>query len=308
MRNAIIMAGGKGTRMKSVTPKVLHKILETPLVGYVIDSLKEAGAERIVTVVGYRHEVVEKAMEGRCEFAVQEPQLGTGHAVMQARQLENEEGITVVASGDCPCVKAETYKKMYELLGDGDMAVLTAVPEDNGAYGRVIRRQDGTVEKIVEFKDCNEEEKKVREINTGIYAFKTQSLFEGLKLIKNDNAQHEYYLTDLVEILQNMGKKVVAIACDDWREVEGINDNVALAETSKYLQGEINTKWMKEGVTIVYPSVTYIGKDVQIGKEVVIHPNTYLYGHTVIEDNVEIFPGSYLVDETVKSNSKVQMK
>ena len=105
-----------------------------------------------------------------------------------------------------------------------------------------------------------------------------------------------------------MGKKVVAIACDDWREVEGINDNVALAETSKYLQGEINTKWMKEGVTIVDPSVTYIGKDVQIGKEVVIHPNTYLYGHTVIEDNVEIFPGSYLVDETVKSNSKVQMK
>ena len=308
MKNAIIMAGGKGTRMKSITPKVLHKILKTPLVGYVIDSLKEAGAERIVTVVGYHHEEVEKAMDGRCEFAVQEPQLGTGHAVMQARQLENEEGITVVASGDCPCVKAETYKKMYDLLGDADMAVLTAVPEDNGAYGRVIRREDGTVEKIVEFKDCNEEEKQVREINTGIYAFKTQSLFKGLKEIKNDNAQHEYYLTDLVEILQNMGKKVIAISCDDWREVEGINDNVALAETSKYLQQRINTHWMQEGVTIIDPSNTYIGKDVTIGKEVILHPNTYFYGNTVIEDGVEVFPGAYLTDEHVKTKSKVFMK
>lgn len=308
MKNAIIMAGGKGTRMKSVTPKVLHKVLEEPLVGCVIDSLKEAGAERIVTIVGYRHEEVEKAMAGRCEFALQEPQLGTGHAVMQAHQLENEEGITVVASGDCPCVRSETYKKMYDLLGDADMAVLTAVPEDNGAYGRVIRRKDGTVEKIVEFKDCNEEEKKVREINTGIYAFKTQSLFRGLKEVRNDNAQHEYYLTDLVEILQNMGRKVIAIQCDDWREVEGINDNVALAETGAYLQSRINTHWMQEGVTIIDPRTTYIGKDVRIGKEVILHPNTYLYGHTVIEDDVEIFPGSYLVDETIHSGTKFHSK
>ena len=187
MRNAIIMAGGKGTRMKSVLPKVLHKILNEPMASMVIRSLKEAGAERIVTVVGYQHELVEKELAGQCEFAVQEPQL---------------------ASGDCPCVRSETYAKMYEELGDADMAVLTAVPDDNGAYGRVIRREDGTVEKIVEFKDANEEERNVREINTGIYAFKTESLFEGLKLIKNENAQHEYYLTDLVEILQNLGKKV----------------------------------------------------------------------------------------------------
>lgn len=297
MKNAIIMAGGKGTRMKSELPKVLHKILNEPMAKLVIDSLKEAGCERIVTIVGYQHELVEKALEGQCEFAVQEPQLGTGHAVMQARQLENESGITIVASGDCPCVRSETYKKLYDQLGDADMAVLTTVPDDNGAYGRIIRREDGTVEKIVEFKDANEEEKKVREINTGIYAFKNESLFEGLKLIKNDNAQHEYYLTDLVEILQSLDKKVVAIESDDWHEVEGINDCVAQAEASEYLRDRINLHWMKEGVTLVDPKNTYIGPKVKFGHDVIVHPNTYLYGTTTVKDNTEVLPGTYAVDK-----------
>lgn len=297
MKNAIIMAGGKGTRMKSELPKVLHKILNEPMLGLVISSLKEAGCERIVSVVGYQHELVEKALEGQCEFAIQEPQLGTGHAVMQARQLENETGITLVASGDCPCVTSDTYKKMYEELGDADMAILTTVPDDNGAYGRVIRRNDGTVEKIVEFKDANEEEKKVREINTGIYAFKNESLFEGLKLIKNDNAQNEYYLTDLVEILQSLGKKVIAINCDDWKEVEGINDCVAQAEAQEYLQSRINLKWMKEGVNIVDPRNTYIGPEVTFGHDVIVHPNVYLYGKTNVKDNTEVLPGTFAVDK-----------
>lgn len=300
-KNAIIMAGGKGTRMKSELPKVLHKILEEPMAGLVIHSLKEAGAQRIVTITGYQHELVEKALDGQCEFAVQEPQSGTGHAVMQARQLEHETGLTLVASGDCPCVRSETYAKMYEEIGDADMAVLTAVPDDNGAYGRVIRRPDNTVEKIVEFKDASEEEKKVREINTGIYVFKNESLFAGLKLLKNDNAQHEYYLTDLVEILQEMGKKVVAVACDDWREVEGVNDNKAQAEAEAYLKERINLHWMQEGVTIYDPNNTYIGPYVTFGHDDIVHPNTYLYGNTVVEDNAEIMPGYYGVNAVIHS-------
>lgn len=299
MRNAIIMAGGKGTRMKSVQPKVLHKVLDEPMAGLVIHALKEAGAERIVTVVGYRHEEVEEALKGQCEFAVQEPQLGTGHAVMQARQLEHETGITVVASGDCPCVRSATYAMMYEALSDADMCVLTAVPDDNGAYGRVIRRKDGTVEKIVEYKDASEEERAVREINTGIYAFKTEALFEGLKHITNDNAQHEYYLTDLVEILQKLGKKVIAVNCDDWHEVEGVNDNVALAEAGKYLQKRINTAWMKEGVTMIDPDNTYIGPYVTFGHDVTVYPNTYLYGHTVVEDGAVVMPGTFVRDRKI---------
>ena len=187
---------------------------------------------------------------------------------MQAQQLANEEGITLVASGDTPCVKPETYQKLYDLIGDADMAVLTAIPEDNGAYGRVIRNADGTVEKIVEFKDANDAEKAVREINTGIYAFNNQSLFEGLKHLNNNNAQHEYYLTDLVEILKKLGKKVVAIPCDDWQEVQGINGNVELAHAAKYMQERINTEWMKKGVTIYDPNTTYIGPNVTFGTDV----------------------------------------
>lgn len=301
MRNAIVMAGGKGTRMKSETPKVLHKILNEPMAGLVVNSLKKAGCERIVMVTGYQHETVEKALEGQCEFALQEPQLGTGHAVMQAKQLEHETGLTLVASGDCPCVRSKTYAKLYEEIGDADMAVLTAVPDDNGAYGRVIRRDDNTVEKIVEFKDASEEEKKVREINTGIYVFRNESLFAGLKLLKNDNAQHEYYLTDLVEILQEMGKKVVAVKCDDWREVEGVNDNRALAEAEAYLKERINLHWMQEGVTIYDPGNTYIGPYVTFGHDDIVHPNTYLYGHTIVEDNAEIMPGYYGVNAVIHS-------
>ena len=299
MKNAIIMAGGKGTRMHSELPKVLHKILEVPMLGMVINSLKKSGTERIVCVVGYKHEEVEAAMAGKCEFAVQEPQLGTGHAVMQAQQLANEEGITLVASGDTPCVKPETYQKLYDLIGDADMAVLTAVPEDNGAYGRVIRNADGIVEKIVEFKDANDAEKAVREINTGTYAFNNQSLFEGLKHLNNNNAQNEYYLTDLVDILKKLGKKVVAIQCDDWQEVQGINGNVELAHAAKYMQERINTEWMKRGVTIYDPNTTYIGPNVTFGTDVIIHPNTYLYGDVTVEDYAEILPGTWLEDTNV---------
>ena len=293
MKNAIIMAGGKGTRMKSELPKVLHKVLEEPMVKLVVDGLKEAGAERIVTIVGYRHELVEKELEGLCETAVQEPQLGTGHAVMQAKQLEGEKWITLVASGDCPVVRPETYAKMYDALGDAHMAVLTVEPDDAAAYGRVIRNESGEVEKIVEFKDANEEERKVKEINSGIYAFDNEALFEGLKLLKNDNAQHEYYLTDLVEILKSFGKRVIAVKSDDWKEVQGINDCVALAEASVTLKERINTRLMKDGVTIVDPNNTYIGPKVTFGHDVIVYPNTYLFGNLHIEDNSVIMPGTW---------------
>ena len=302
MKNAIIMAGGKGTRMKSELPKVLHKILEEPMVGLEIRALKKAGVDRIVTIVGYRHEEVEKVMAGQCEFAVQEPQLGTGHAVMQAKQLENEKGITLVANGDCPLISTETYQKMYDCLGDADMAILTAVPEDSKSYGRVIRKADGTVEKVVEFKDATDAEKAVKEINTGIYAFNNEALFAGLKLLKNDNAQHEYYLPGLIEIFLSQGKKVVAVPADNWRECEGVDDNVALAEAAQYLKRKINHHWMQEGVTIIDPDSTYIGPDVTFGHDVIIHPNTYLYGKTVVEDGAEVLPGCYAVDAVIHKN------
>lgn len=236
MKNAIIMAAGKGTRMKSDLPKVLHTVLGRTMIERDLDNLQAAGAERIVAIVGYRHELVEEVLAGRCETAVQEPQLGTGHAVMQARQLEKEKGLTLVANGDCPCVRPSTYAALYEACRDADMVVLTAEPEDAASYGRVIRNSEGTVEKIVEFKDCSEEEKAVREVNTGIYCFNNEALFAGLKLLKNDNAQQEYYITDLVEILKRQGKTVKAVKTDDASEVQGINDAQELARAEEYLR------------------------------------------------------------------------
>ena len=305
---AIIMGGGKGTRMKSDLPKVLHELLGEPFLAHSIAALKAAGAERIITITGYRHGLVQEVMKGQCEFAVQEPQLGTGHAVMQAHQLENEDGLTIVANGDCPTVTAETYEKLYAMMESegAQMAVLTAVPDDSLSYGRVIRREDGTVEKIVEYKDCNENEKAVREINTGIYAFDNRSLFEGLKLLKNDNANHEYYITDLVEILQNLGKKVIAVKCSDFMEAAGMNDCVEQANVEAYLRDRINHRWMKEGVTIHDPKNTWIGPFAEFGHDVVIYPGAHILGHSRIGNHVTILPGFYGHDVTLDDDQVIE--
>ena len=236
MKNAIILGAGKGTRMKSELPKVLHKVNGKTMIRTVYDHLLEAGIERVVAVVGFKYELVEEEMEGLCEFAVQEPQLGTGHAVMQAKQLEDEDGITLVVSGDCPCVHPETYAKLYEVCEDADMVLLTCKPEDTAAYGRIIRKEDNTVDRIVEFKDCNEEEKAAREVNAGIYAFNTKALFEGLKELNNDNAQNEYYITDLVEIFNNQNRVVKAVVAEDEREVQGVNNHEELKKAEEYLK------------------------------------------------------------------------
>lgn len=306
-KNAIIMGGGKGTRMKSDLPKVLHELLGEPLLTHSIATLKEAGAERIVTITGYRAELVQEVMAGQCEFAVQNPQLGTGHAVMQAKQLEHEDGITVVANGDCPCVRVETYRALYEQLEkeNAQMAVLTDIPDDSAAYGRVVRRADGTVEKIVEFKDANEEERAIREVNAGIYAFDNQTLFEALKQLKNDNANHEYYITDLVEIIQNMGKKVIAVVCEDWLEAAGMNDCVEQSVSERYLADRINHKWMKEGVTMHDPKNTWIGPFVTFGHDVVIYPGAHILGHSKIGNHVTLLPGFYGRDVEIEDNTEV---
>ena len=298
-KNAIIMAAGKGTRMHSDLPKVLHKIMDEPMISMISSSLAKAGAERQIAVVGYGRDEVMKVMEGRLEFAVQEPQLGTGHAVMQARQLEGEDGITLVVNGDGPCISPETYKSLYDALENADMVILTCIQEDARAYGRVIRGTDGSVAKVVEFKDATDAERAVKEVNMGSYAFENRKLFEALKELKNNNAQNEYYITDLVEIFNSKGWKVAAVTAEDTDEVQGVNDNVELAKATAYLRSRINLDWMKRGVTIVDPNTTYIGPDVEIGHDVTIWPNTYLFGRTVIHDGAVILPGTFVKDKVI---------
>ncbi len=301
MRNAIVLAAGKGTRMKSNKSKVMHSIIDRPMLAYIIEALREVHVERIVVVVGYQADSIKKAFPD-VEFALQEPQLGSGHAVMQATQLKDEEGDTIVINGDGPCIQPETLEKLFETNKDASLTLLTSVLEDGAHYGRIIRDDNGVVTGIVEAKDCSEEQKKICEINAGMYCFKNKDLFENLSKLTTNNAQHEYYITDLVQILASQGKLVKGYVVEDRDEVMGINDCVELHKAYEWMRNRINLYWMREGVQIVDPLRTVIGKDVKIGKDVIIHPNVEIIGNSVIEDNVEILPNSYLKDAHIESD------
>ena len=294
MKSAIVLAAGKGTRMKSALNKVMHPVLNKPMIGHIVDTLKASGVERIVVVVGHGAESVKEYLQDSVEYAIQQPQLGTGHAVMQASVLEGLDGDTIVVNGDGPCIQKETIQKVFESNRDAACTVLTSVLPDGERYGRIIRNAQGMVEKIVEAKDCSEEELEVKEINTGIFCFNNKALFEGLKEITNSNAQQEYYLTDLVEIFNKKDLCVNAMIVDDPKEAMGVNDRVDLAKANAWMKRHVNEAHMRAGVTIIDPDNTYIDVDAVIGEDTVIYPNVHIQGKTVIGKNTVILPNSFL--------------
>lgn len=299
MRNAIVLAAGKGTRMKSDRSKLMHTIIDRSMLSYIIDALRAVSVQRIVLIVGYQAESIKEAFPD-VEFALQQPQLGTGHAVMQATQLKDEDGDTLIINGDGPCIQPETLEKLFQTNQDASLTLLTSVLDDGAHYGRIVRDENGHVQAIVEAKDCTEEQKKICEINAGMYCFKNRDLFDNLDKLTTNNAQNEYYLTDLVKILANQGKVVKGLVVENRDEVMGINDCVELNKAYEWMRNRINNNWMKEGVQIVDPKRTVIGKDVKIGHDVIIHPNVEILGKTEIGNFVEILPGSYL------NNSKIE--
>ncbi|MGN1277662.1 MAG: bifunctional N-acetylglucosamine-1-phosphate uridyltransferase/glucosamine-1-phosphate acetyltransferase [Floccifex sp.] len=301
MRNAIVLAAGKGTRMKSQLSKVMHPIIDRPMLGYIIDALRAVHTERIVIVVGYQAQSIMDAYPD-CEFAMQMPQLGTGHAVMQCTQLKEEKGQTLVINGDGPCITPETLEKLFQANERASCTLLTSVLEDGAHYGRIVRDSQNNVVSIVEAKDCTPEQKKIREINAGMYCFNNQDLFSNIHQLETNNAQHEYYLTDMVKILSSQGKIVKGMVIEDRDEVMGINDCIELNKAYELMKHRINTKWMKEGIQIVDPNRTVIGKDVQIGHDVIIHPNVEITGKTVIGDFVEILPNSMIQNAIIENN------
>ena len=305
MRSAIVLAAGKGTRMKSDKCKVMHEVLNKPMIGHIVESLRKANVDRIVVVVGHGAESVKEYLKDSVEYALQEPQLGTGHAAMQAEMLKEEKGDTIILCGDGPCIQSETILKVFEANKDHACSVVTAVLEDGARYGRIVRNEKNLVEKIVEAKDCSSEELEIKEINTGIFCFKNELLFEGLKEIKNNNAQNEYYLTDLVEIFNKKGLSVNAMVVDDVDETMGVNDRVDLAKAQKWLKQHVNKKHMMNGVTLIDPDNTYIDTEVSIGVDSVIYPNVHLEGNTVIGNNVTIFPNSYLRNAVIEDGAVI---
>ena len=303
-KNAIVLAAGKGTRMKSELSKLLHPIIDRPMLAYTLEAIDQAGVNRVVIIDGYQAEQVEKAFPGR-EFALQEPQLGTGHAVMQAQSLKDEKGYTLVINGDGPCIQSETLNFLFDQAQGYALTLMSCIFDECAHYGRIMRDENGEFLAIREAKDCTEEEKKVNEINAGVYCFNNEDLFESLQELTSSNAQNEYYLTDLVEILKGKGKKVKAIPIEDPDELQGINDPIELYAAYSWVKDRINQNWMKKGVQIVDPARTVIGKDVVIGHDVIIHPNTELLGSTVVSDYAEILPGSYLKNADVQEGEVV---
>jgi bifunctional UDP-N-acetylglucosamine pyrophosphorylase/glucosamine-1-phosphate N-acetyltransferase len=295
--------------MKSKLYKVLHPVCGKPMVEHVVDQVLQLGLEKLVTVVGFGAEQVKAQIGDKSEFAFQEEQLGTAHAVMQASPyLQNEDGVTLVVCGDTPLITVETMRALLEhhLSTNAKATILTAVAEDPTGYGRIIRNDDGHVEKIVEHKDATEEERAIKEINTGTYCFDNKSLFEALTNVSNNNVQGEYYLTDVIEILKTKGEIVSAYQAPSFEETIGVNDRIALSKAEKIMRERINRKHMMNGVTIIDPEHTYISPEAEIGRDTVIYPGTVIEGKTVIGEDCIIGPHSEIKNCSVGNGTTIR--
>ena len=298
---AVILAAGKGTRMKSKLPKVLHKVGGHPMLEHVMDAAEAAGCRDNVVVIGHGAELVRELVGSRARIALQAEQLGTGHAVLQAADtLKDFTGTVMILCGDTPLLEAEELKKFYaEHVKSGAAAtVMSAMMEDPFGYGRILRDDNGDVTGIVEQKDASEEQKLIKEINTGNYCVEAPLLFEVLRTLGNNNAQGEYYLTDVLAKLRAMGKKVGGVVTADSEMIMGVNSRRQLAEAESVMRRRILERLMDEGVTVMDPASTFIEKSVKIAPDTTIYPYTWLQGETVIGEDCEIGPNVRL--ENVK--------
>ena len=299
---AIVLAAGAGTRMKSKKPKVAHEVLGKPLVRWVVDVAREAGVDRIVSVVGYGREQVIPLVEEDTEVVVQKEQRGTADAVAAcADEFADFDGSLVVLSGDCPLITTQTIRRLVDVREESGAAVvvLTMELEDPFGYGRIIRDKKGRVERIVEQKDANIAEAAVRECNSGFYCFDAQALFRALAQVSDDNAQGEFYLTDVLSICREAGRAVLALPTEDPMECLGVNSRVQLAQATKIAQRRINKAHMAAGVTMWDPESAWIGPEVEIASDVELLPNVMLLGKARVPEGSVIGPNVRLVDGTV---------
>ena len=313
---AVILAAGKGTRMKSNKSKLVHKIYGKELVKRVVETAKKSDIEDVIAIVGYKREQVQLVLGDSVKYAYQDEMLGTGHAVLQAEEyLKNKKGKVLVLNGDVPIIRPETIKNLIQKSIDNKeyATLLTAIYNNPTGYGRIVRDIGGNIEEIVEEKDASEEQRKIQEINAGIYCFDIQELLKALKELKPNNAQGELYLTDVVKIMNQKGLKTGAVIIKDNTEILGVNDRMQLELLTKVLKMRINQYHMKNGVTIEDIDNTYIYDDVEIGIDTVIHPNTTIKNDVVIGENCEIGPNAYIREgcrlaNNVKIGSFVEIK
>ena len=308
---AIVLAAGEGTRMKSNHAKVSHRILGKPMINWVVDAACAAGCERVVVVVGSHANEVRELVEGTEGVACveQTERLGTGHAVKIAlEQIGAVEGPVVVLNGDLPLIRPETIRMFAETVSGGAHAgaILTMDPPDCTGYGRVKFDKHGNVKRIIEQKDCTPKQaEELTQCNAGCYAFDGAALAAHIGELSTDNAQGEYYLTDMVEILRSAGEKVCAFPCGTYTEGLGVNSRSQLAEITALARDRVNAELMAAGVTMVDPSSVWVSPGVSVGRDTVILPQTMLMGSTSVGEECVIGPNTRLTDTTVGNFSTV---
>ncbi|MCE1246871.1 MAG: bifunctional UDP-N-acetylglucosamine diphosphorylase/glucosamine-1-phosphate N-acetyltransferase GlmU [Firmicutes bacterium] len=306
---AIILAAGKSKRMKTETPKVLHELMGKPVIEYVLSACAQAGVEDITLVIGHEKEKVRNYLKDRVKYAEQNQQLGTGHAVMQAMPcLENFEGDIMIVCGDMPLLGADTitnFVKLHQEKG-AKVSLLTAIMEEPGKLGRIVRSSTGTVEAIVEAVDATPEQLAIREVNTGTYLFDAAYLREILPKIGLPNAQSELYLTDTIILSFKNGIEVQASTCKDEMESLGINSRKDLAIAAKAIKDRVNGKMMESGVTLYDPDNTYIEEGVEIGKDTTILPGCMILGKTVIGEQCIIGPNTRIHNSKINNGCLIQ--
>ncbi|NLI93907.1 MAG: bifunctional UDP-N-acetylglucosamine diphosphorylase/glucosamine-1-phosphate N-acetyltransferase GlmU [Peptococcaceae bacterium] len=304
---AVILAAGKGTRMKSELPKVMHLLAGLPLIDHVLDKVEKLGIQEKVTIVGHGREIVSDHIANRSGILVQEKQLGTGHALIQTLPLLKDDSTILVLSGDQPLLSSETLSSLlrHHQESKASATVLTAMMDNPFGYGRIMKK-NGIFEGIVEEKDANPDQKGINEINTGTYCFHGSSLKSALKQITPQNAQGEYYLTDVFKILVSGGLKIETFCTADPSEALGINNQVQLAEAEEILYDRIRKYWMMEGVTIMNPSSVFIDAQVVLSKDVFIYPFTIIKGNSRIEEGAMLGPGTTIINCICGSGSRIE--
>lgn len=304
----LILAAGKGTRMKSDMPKVIHKVNGVPMITKIIDTLSGLNPKENILILGHKKEEVLKVVGENCDYVLQTEQLGTGHAVIQAKEkLEGYDGDVMILCGDTPLLRESTLKSLYEYHKESGAVttILTSIYENPFGYGRIVK-EDGLVKAIVEEKEASEEIKKIKEVNAGVYCFNSKELFKALDKIDNNNEKGEYYLTDVIGIQVSENKKVQSFILEDKMEILGVNSKVELAQAGKVLRDRKNRELMEEGVILIDPETTYVEESVKVGRDTVLYPGVVLQGKTVIGENCEIIGNSRIIDSVLGNNIRVE--
>ncbi|MBN2118200.1 MAG: bifunctional UDP-N-acetylglucosamine diphosphorylase/glucosamine-1-phosphate N-acetyltransferase GlmU [Anaerolineales bacterium] len=305
---AVLLAAGQGTRMKSDLPKVLHPLCGKPMIWHVLEALKPAATEKPVVVIGYGAERVRKFVGDAAECVLQEPQLGTGHAVLQAESsLKGKTDLVIVTYADMPLLRAETFRQLVETqrLNPGPFSLLTVIADDPRGFGRIVRKDDGTVGAIVEEYVATPGQRAIKELNVGAYCFNADWLWEALHRIEPNPKKGEYYLTDIVEIAARDNLPVQAVVHDDFVETIGINSRFHLSEAEAALRMRINREHMLNGVSMMDPAATYIDVEAKIGRDTTLMPNTYILGGTEIAEGNVIGPNTVIRDSRIGNRCKV---